>query len=115
MFFKHPNVYISAFINNNYGYMAPVIGGVDVNIDYGEEEWLSSIGVRHIFKEMPIKLFNGIHTGMSTWPIFKYFTMGGTYTWLIIIMMLYTIKRKIYGVIPAHTSFLPLVNHQGSE
>ena len=100
MFFKHPNVYISAFINNNYGYMAPVIGGVDVNIDYGEEEWLSSIGVRHIFKEMPIKLFNGIHTGMSTWPIFKYFTMGGTYTWLIIIMMLYTIKRKIYDVMP---------------
>lgn len=101
MFFKHPNIYVSAFINNNYGYIAPVIGGVDVNVDYGQEEWLSSIGIKHAFKEMPIKIFNSIHTGMAKWPIFKYFTMGGTYTWVLIILSLYSVKNRMYEIVPS--------------
>ena len=96
MFFKHPNVYIYAYINGAYGYLAPVEANVGCNMDYGDDEWLQSIGIRHVFTEFPIKVFDMLETGSIKWPILKYFSMAGIYSWVLLVLICYIIIRKKY-------------------
>lgn len=95
MMFKYPNLYLSAFINNNYGYLAPVEGGIDVCMDYGQEEWMKELGIKHAFDEMPIKIFDGVYKGSNgTWPVFSTLSSSGLYIWMLIILMVYAVKRR---------------------
>lgn len=94
MFLKHPNVYVSAFINKSYGYLAPVEGSADANYDYEEDEFLTELGVYHVKKDIPKKMFNGAYVGATMWPIFKYTTMAGAYTWIQIACLVYALLRR---------------------
>ena len=105
MFFKHPNIYFSALLNMNYGYLAPVCPHVGIYFNYGQSEWESKFGINHIFKEMPVRLFEGFKENGNYWPILQYFCMAGAYTWLYLIMIFILIyNKKYYELLP----FLPV-------
>ena len=96
MFLKHPNVYITALINKCYGYLAPVESIQDANFDYGQSGYIEEIGVRHLTKEFPQRFFNMLHMGVENWPIFRYFAMCGTYTWVVVCCIGYVCNKRKY-------------------
>lgn len=96
MFFKHPNVYVYAYINGAYGYLAPVEANVGCNIDYGENEWLKALGIKHIFSEFPIKVFDMLEAGSVKIPLLKYFSMAGLYTWILILLIVYLVINRLF-------------------
>lgn len=106
---KHPNIYFSAFINNNFGYLAPVCAHIGIYLNYGESEWEHEFGIDHIFNEMPVRMFDCIKEGSDHWPILQYFSMGGTYTWILLILLTILFSKKKYSAmllfIPAFFTF----------
>lgn len=106
---KHPNIYFSAFINNNFGYLAPVCAHIGIYMNYGESEWESQFGINHIFNEMPVRIFDCIKEGSDHWPILQYFNMGGTYTWILLVLLSILFSNKKYSsmllFVPAFFTF----------
>lgn len=93
---KHPVIYLSAFINNNYGYIAPVYSQLGMYFNYGESEVESSYGIKHIFSEFPIKLFDSIKESAEHFPVLRYFSMAGTYTWILLVLIIILLYNKKY-------------------
>lgn len=97
MFLKHPECYVSGFLNKAGGYLAPVYAGLPSPIGTEFDDCITSLGASHIFGERFTKLFVHLEYAILELPIIKYFCMAGTYTWILLICMMLLIREKIYS------------------
>lgn len=97
MFLKHPMVYVSAFLNGSYGYMAPVEPNLEavVFMEYGEN--LTRIGLYRVTGRLPAAVFTLIRSAGMTFPLVRYLCMPGLYTWITLVCLVLLAKRKIWG------------------
>ncbi len=103
MFLKHPNVYISAFINGAYGYISPVIAMIEpeIKIDYGDEFFfLESIGIHRGISKSFGNFFASVKAFAVTTPLIQYLSMPGMYTWILLTCIMIVLKKKLYEVLP---------------
>lgn len=102
MFWKHPETYISAFLNGAYGYIAPVQADTEAGIlmDYGDHfSYLTGIGIHRVFDELPTHIFAYVREAGMRIPLIKYLTMPGLYSWVVLICTTALLKRKKYGAL----------------
>lgn len=96
MFWKHPDVYIAAFLNKGGGYMAPVSVGFPTPFGNEDNEYISELGVTHVFGDRFISLFANIEYASMWLPFFQYFCMAGTYTWVLLVCIFLLLRERIY-------------------
>ncbi|WP_022766550.1 DUF6020 family protein [Butyrivibrio sp. XPD2006] len=97
---KHPGVYFDAFMCLNYGYLAPTEQNAEANGDMPNEDRdvvMSQLGDMGIdgtqdFENVQI-LKNLIFINM-VFPILRYLSMPGIYTWLMIAITAMILKHK---------------------
>lgn len=106
MFFKHPGTYFAAFMNMNYGYLAPVSQNVEPDLSADYHEQLYGMGFSHRPEDSCLQILQKLVFINITFPGLRYLTMPGFYTWIIIICMALLINyKKKKALIP----FIPSV------
>ena len=99
MFFKHPGVYISSFVNMNYGFLAPVELNGESSYTF-KSEWETSHGIYKIFPEKIITCWDKfILTLITKTPILSWFCAPGLYTWIVGFLIIPTLKSKKQSLI----------------
>jgi hypothetical protein len=107
MFFKHPGIYFSAFMDSSFGYTAPVNQSIETTTYYDYvASGLQYFGLTHQAHYGGVELTNSIRTMSLTIPIIKYLCMPGLYTWVMVLGMILVIRRKRYEALLA---FIPSV------
>lgn len=107
MFFKHPGIYFSAFIDGSYGYIAPVNQSVEATTDFDyASTGLQMFGLTQQAHVKGVQISNAIRTLSLTMPIIKYLSMPGLYTWIMVLSLIAIIKRKRYEAV---IMFIPAI------
>ncbi len=97
MFFKHPDSYLSAFVNLSYGYLAPVSQNIEAWIQEEYYESMEDMGLYHVFDiHLAYFLAQIWHLSMNL-PLVKYLCTPGMYTWIIMALAMLLIKRRCYS------------------
>lgn len=91
---KHPETYFDAFMNMNYGYLAPNEQNVEPDLSISYDQQLTDMGFRRIQGDIPIQIFLKIVFINVVFPFLRYLTMPGLYTWIVIISFALLIKYK---------------------
>ena len=91
---KHPDTYVDAFLNMNYGYLAPNEQNVEPDLSAAYHEQLINMGFSRQQGDIPIQIFSNIVFINVVFPFLRYLTMPGLYTWIIIISIFLLIKFK---------------------
>lgn len=98
-FFRHPGVYLQAFINGTYGYYYP-----DYEQKYVSTYQLYIMGEPAATGDMDIYYINNkeritVDNYCYFWdnlPVLKLFTKSGTYTWILLSLAMLLMRRKKY-------------------
>ncbi len=110
MFFKHPDVYISAFINNNFGYLAPVDSYLEplVSTQYGEEYgFLLENGIYdNSIQSTGNTISNLLRQLSMRVPLVRYLDMTGLYTWIMLVCVVFLMKKREWHAL---ISFVPIL------
>lgn len=98
MFLKHPEVYISATLNNTYGYYYPFyncssLGAYQFYIQ-GEPLATGEFDIHFVFSENIRKVIDKYAEAWRTLPGLAQLVNPGTYTWVILLFVGYLIYRK---------------------
>jgi len=100
MFWKHPGTYFAAFINQGYGYLAPVEPNIEAWIqeeyDYA---YMSEIGLYHVFDIKLAHVLGQVWNLSLTLPLVKYLCMPGLYTWIVAVLAMLLIRRRRFGAL----------------
>ena len=100
MFLKHPGTYISATLNNNYGFIAPVKGDIGPGIDAEfTDERLYRYGIVCAKDKDVIAKLEGIKQWSMEFNPIKYICMPGWYTWLLFMVCGYAFRKKKYNIL----------------
>ena len=100
MFFKHPGIYFSAFMDSSYGYIAPVSQSIEVTTNFDYSAYIiQEYGLTHQANPAGVELTNSIRNLSLSFPLVKYLCMPGLYTWGMILAIILLIKRKQLGPI----------------
>ncbi len=91
---KHPDTYFDAFMNMNYGYLAPNEQNVEPDLSMTYDQQLTDMGFHRVQGDIPIQIFSKIVFINVVFPFLRYLTMPGFYTWIIIICISLLIKYK---------------------
>lgn len=91
---KHPGVYFDAFMNMNYGYLAPNEQNVEPNLSDFYDEQITNMGFSRRRGDIPIRIFYYLVRINVVFPILRYLTMPGIYTWIVIVSTVLLIKYK---------------------
>ncbi len=100
MGFKHPGVYMDAFMCLNYGYLAPTEQNAEANGDLpnqGHEDimsQLSDMGVDGFQNEDNAQILKSLIFMNMVFPVFRYVSMPGVYTWFMIVLVAIFIKLR---------------------
>lgn len=99
MFWKHPGCYVAAFLNNGYGYLAPVSQNIEawVGLDYYSYD--VELGIHHVFDLDVSNILVQIWHLSMTLPLVKYLCTPGMYTWLMLILALLLKKHRKFGAL----------------
>ncbi len=100
MFWKHPGTYVSAFVNQAYGYLAPVEPNIEAWIqEEYDYDYMRELGLYHVFDiKLAYVLAQIWHLSMRL-PLVKYLCMPGLYTWIVMILALLLLKRRRYAAL----------------
>ena len=100
MFFKHPSIYFSAFMDSSYGYMAPINQSIEATTDFDYAiTGLQTFGLSNQYSSWGVDLTNAIRNVSLKIPLIKYLCMPGLYTWALILAIIVFIRRKKYSAI----------------
>ncbi len=91
---KHPSTYFDAFINMNYGYLAPNEQNIEPDLSTTYDEQMTSLGLCRVQNDIPIQIFSKLVYINVVFPVLRYLTMPGFYNWLVIISLALLIKFK---------------------
>ena len=91
---RHPDTYFDAFMNMNYGYLAPNEQNVEPDLSISYDQQLTDMGFWRIQGEVPIQIFSKIVFINVVFPFLRYLTMPGFYTWIILISFMLLIKYR---------------------
>ncbi len=97
---KHPQSYIDAFMCLNYGYLAPTEQNAEANGDMPNQEnevimsQLSDIGVDGTQNYDNIQILKNLIFMDLVFPILRYLSMPGIYTWFMIVITAIFLKKK---------------------
>ena len=94
MFFKHPDSYVNAFINQTYGYLTPVYSDL-AGVDSDEQKWEKRRGMTHMTGSGPQIVKQTKNMAEQT-PIIKYLGDPGLYTWILVLATILLLKKKKY-------------------
>lgn len=100
MFFKQPQVYIMATLNNCYGYLAPVETNIEAPIQSGVYprhpyyNVIHELSMHHIWDGDMANIYNQIRIISMRAPMVKYFCEPGFYTWILIICSFSLFKKR---------------------
>lgn len=98
MGWKHPDVYIDAFLYQSYGYLAPVSkDGISVDYYPGNSQELKDLGIELSFHMVPSALARYYTTLFTEFPLTWYFFSPGFYSWLVMICAVYFFAQKRYS------------------
>jgi len=97
---RHPGTYVSAFLNMNYGYMAPNNQNMEPDLSNTFNEELTGLGFAHTQGDVQIQMLQRLVQINIIFPLLRYLTMPGLYTWIVIICCAVLIKsRRKTGII----------------
>lgn len=99
MFFKHPNTYVAAFINKGYGYLAPVSQNIEAWINLKYYDYMTEIGLHHVFDTSVANVLVYIWNLSMTLPLVKYLCTPGLYTWIVAVLAFMLAKRRRYSAL----------------
>ena len=99
MFFKHPNTYVAAFINKGYGYLAPVSQNIEAWINLKYYDYMTEIGLHHVFDVSAANVLVQIWNLSMTLPLVKYLCTPGLYTWIVAVLAFMLAKRRRYSAL----------------
>ena len=99
MFFKHPETYVSAFINKSYGYLAPVSQNIEAWIQGEYYDYMKQIDLYHVFDLQYTYLLQWIWNLSQQLPLIKYLCTPGLYTWIIVLLTKMLLKRRKYSAL----------------
>ncbi len=91
---KHPETYFDAFMNMNYGYLAPNEQNVEPDLSVSYDQQLVDMGLRRMQKDTPVQIFSKIVFINVAFPFLRYMTMPGLYTWIVIVSVALLIKYE---------------------
>lgn len=97
---KHPGVYFDAFMCLNYGYLAPTEQNAEATINMLNEEGgtimsqLEAMGVDGTQDYDNIQILNSLLFINMIFPIIRYLSMPGVYTWFMIAIVVLFIKMR---------------------
>ena len=91
---KHPGTYFDAFMNMNYGYLAPNEQNVEPDLSESYDQQLTDMGFCRVQGDIPIQIFSKLVFINVVFPFLRYLTMSGLYTWIVIISCALLIKYK---------------------
>lgn len=91
---KHPDVYFDAFMNMNYGYLAPNEQNVEPDLSVSYDQQLIDMGFSRVQGDVPIQIFSAIVYINVAFPFLRYLTMSGLYTWIVIVCFALLVKYK---------------------
>lgn len=91
---KHPGTYFDAFMNMNYGYLAPNEQNVEPDLSMVYDQQLTDMGFSRMQGDIPIQVFSGIVFINVVFPFLRYLTMPGLYTWIMVVCFALLIKYK---------------------
>ncbi|MCR4991208.1 MAG: DUF6020 family protein [Lachnospiraceae bacterium] len=93
---KHPGVYFDAFMNLNYGYLAPTEQNAEPDITHSDMEQTQAQGIVRYQNETNSQLLSNIVFMNVVYPFWRYLTMPGIYTWITIIMIVLCIRYRAW-------------------
>ena len=91
---RHPVIYFDAFINLNYGYLAPTDQNVEQDLSNDYNDQITAYGIYPTGTDEMIEIFSAIHFMAVAFPFFRYFTMPGFYNWILLILCVYLLAHK---------------------
>ena len=107
MLLRHPQVYVAAYVNGAYGYLAPVKVDMGAYIMQEYPEYLTErLGLYHVFsKDLQMRFLYYLY-GSGNAPVIKYLSMPGTYSWIVFICVFEILalgkkKKSLTVFIPA--------------
>ena len=100
MLLKHPGVYIEAFLNQCYGYLAPVEENAPIPAITPYPESAENMGIYREPLGHAASFLECMRLLSITWPIVKVLDYPGFYTWIVVICAFILIKNRHYKVIP---------------
>lgn len=110
MFFKHPGTYVAAFINQGYGYIAPVSQNIEAWIQGEYYSYMGEIGLHHVFDSNLAYILVQIWNLSMVLPLVKYLCSPGLYTWIVVVLAMMLIKQRKYsGLILFVPSFMNIL------
>lgn len=97
-FTKHPAVYVEAYLNGAYGYIAPVEGdtGAYINADY-DNYYKDTLGVGLKYSKTGKDMLIAVLNPSKYLPVIKYFTYPGAYTWWLVLCLYVSVRKKKKG------------------
>lgn len=98
---KHPGVYIDAFFDQCYGYLAPVRVQLDAYILSEYWDGVEQLGVGRVFGDAPTRYFDSLRELFTTAPLTKYLCMAGLYTWILMGCFVQILRKKDYSALIA--------------
>lgn len=112
MFLKHPDVYIEATINNYYQYVYPGPTRFS-NYSYGwaqtkmedANKQIMPLGqsFSHLKSTKKLRdLSDKVMSNIRNYPIFSLLMSPGIYTWVFVLLLLYSIKQNSKRVLPVY-------------
>lgn len=110
MFLKHPGCYFEAFFAKSYGYLAPVEVHIEGWIGSSYSDYLQELGVYHPFSNQLAEIPRQIMFLGEKLPILRYFCMPGTYTWMLLFLTWFLVKRRrAFGLILFIPSYINIL------
>ncbi len=97
---KHPGVYFDAFMCLNYGYLAPTEQNAEATINMPNEEGgtimtqLSTMGIDGTQDFNNIQTLNSLLFINMIFPVIRYLSMPGFYTWIMIAIIAISVKLR---------------------
>ena len=107
MFWKHPGCYIEAFFAKSYGYLAPVEVHMEGWIGSSYPDYIENLGIYHPFSNQLAEIPRQLMFLGENLPILRYFCMPGAYTWVLLFLTWFLIKRRrTFGIIMLIPSYI---------
>lgn len=99
MFWKHPGTYMTAFVNANYGYLAPVEPNIEGWIQLEYYDYLKDLDIHHVFDLEVSNVLMMLWNLSMKLPLAKYLCTPGMYTWIVAILAMLLIKKRKFSAL----------------
>lgn len=94
MLLKHPETYAEAFLNQAYGYLAPVETNIEAWIQQVYYDYQTELGMEHVLDQEYSDVLVQIWNISMVMPLLRYLCTPGFYTWGVVLLSVMMVKRR---------------------